>query len=801
MFKNYFKIAIRNLVKRKGFTLINMVSLALGLTGGIFMLIYTLDEFSFDNFHHYGERIYRVNTVFVDSKTGNESYNSTNAWPVGKILESDFPEVENVVYTITWPKLDVKADEETLSPRMAYVTESFFDVFSFEQLKGSPSSALSQPYQAVITETMESRMFKGKDGLGQEFFLADSIAVKVGAVVKDAPENSHIQFEVLLSQSTFERLVGLEDYMTGWGNINMTNYLMLREGTDAESFKEKARSVYMDHVGDMMRSWGSEAFLKFEPMKDIYLRSQAGNSLGSLGSIERVYMVLGICLFTILLACINFINLSTARSVDRFKEVGLRKVVGSSRSALIIQFMTEAFLLTALGLFIALLLASLVMPVFNELVNKTYSLENLLTVEIALGLFVLILMISLLAGYYPSVYLSGLQPVKILKGKFSPGSTGVSLRKSLVVFQFFISVSLALGTLVVLNQLDYMQEKELGFAKDEILVVNASKIPKNRIESLKNEMVNIAGIQGVTYSNGIPGRPGWIGQIAYPEGRETENPVSVEYLSVDEDYMNTMDLQIVSGRFFDPERETDRLEGLVLNERAVKLFGWDTPEEALGQKIVSPSTTPQGTVIGVVKDYHQLGLQNSIHGIALDWAPDYSYWLSLRFDPAQTANIIANLQGKWASDFAGADFKYFFLNEDFERLYQAELRMAKMFRLFAGLTLLVSLIGLLGLVSFMIQSRSKEMSIRKVLGAGVPQIVYTLSKEFILLVIIASVLALPVAWFFGKEWLQNFAYRSNINFVNFFVVITGSILITFAVVGLQALKAAFGNTVSGLRSE
>ena len=801
MLKNYFKIAFRNLIKRKAFSVINILSLALGLTGGIFMLVYALDEFSYDKFHQNGDRIYRVNTVFKDAKSGDESYNSTNGWPVGKILESDFPEVENVVYTITWPRLDVKTGEETISPRMAYVTESFFDVFSFEQIKGSPSSALSQPYQAVITENMERRIFKGQDGLGKEFFLADTMAVKVGAVVKDAPENSHIQFEVLLSQSTFERLIELEDYMTGWGNINMTNYLMLREGTDAEAFKVKAKSVYMDHVGDMMRSWGAEAFLKFEPMKDIYLRSEAGNALGTLGSIDRVYMVLGICLFTILLACINFINLSTARSVDRFKEVGLRKVVGSTRMALIIQFMTEAFVLTLLGLLIAVFLASMMMPLFNELVNKTYILDSLWKPEIILGILALLILISLFAGYYPSLYLSGLQPVKILKGKFNPGGAGLNLRKALVIFQFFISVSLALGTLVVLNQLDFMQQKELGFAKDEILVINASKLQKNRIESLKNELGNISGIQSVTYSNGIPGRPGWIGQIAYPDGREAENPVSVEYLAVDEDYLNTLNLDLVAGRFFDPERETDRIEGLVLNERAVRQFGWESPEEALGQKIVSPSTTPQGTVIGVVRNYHQLGLQQSIHGIAMDWAPDYSYWLSVRFEPSQTTAILDNLNQKWITDFAGIDLKYFFLNEDFERLYQAEVRVAKMFRLFAGLTLLISLIGLLGLVSFMIASRAKEMSIRRVLGAGVPQIVYSLSKEFMLLVMIASVLAAPAAWYFGKEWLQNFAYRSEPTPISMAAVVFGALLVTFLMVGLQSLMAAYKNTVKGLRSE
>lgn len=802
MLKNYFKIALRNLQKRKAFSIISILSLALGLTGGIFMLVYAFDEFSFDKFHERADRIYRVNTVFVDFKTGSEAYNSDNGWPVGQVLEAEYPEVEKVVYTIGWPRYDVTSDQEIHSPRTIYTNKEFFEVFSFETAKGDVSSTLEKPYFAVITEEFEAKLFKGEDGLNREFFIGDSIPVTVGAVVKNVPQNSHIQFDLLLSQATFNNLTQVTDYTeNGWSNINMGNYLLLKEGVDQEAFKAKAKNLYMDNVGDMMRSWGSEGLLHFEPMADVYLKSRTGNRFGPLGSIDRVYMVLGVCLFTILLACINFINLSTARSVDRFKEVGLRKVVGSSRMALITQFMTEAFVLTVIGLVIAILLSNTMMTVFNDLVNKTYTLESLLKPEILIGITALLLIISLLAGYYPSMHLSSLQPVKILKGKFNPGSTGINLRKGLVVFQFFISVSLALGTLIVLNQLSFMQQKELGFAKDEILVINASKLSKNRIESLKNELTSISGIQNITYSNGIPGRPGWVGQIAYPEGREAENPVSVEYLSVDEDYLNTLKLDLVAGRFFDPEREIDQIEGLVLNEKAVKQFGWNSPEEALGQRIVSPSNTPQGIVIGVVRDYHQLGLQRAIHGIAMDWSPENSYWLSLRFEPAQTSFILEKLNQKWKTDFAEMDFKYFFLNEDFERLYQAELRMSKMFRLFAGLTLLISLIGLLGLVSFMIESRAKEMSIRKILGAGASQIVYTLSKEFMVLVIIASILAAPVAWYFGKEWLQNFEYRAPMELGNFFSVIVLAFLVTLLLVGLKALRAAFENTVNGLRSE
>ena len=802
MLKNYFKVAIRNLKKRKSFAIINILSLAIGITGGIFMLIYALDEFSFDNFHEKSDRIYRVNTLFIDNKSGLETHYSDNGWPVGNVLEAEFPEVEKVVYTISWPRLDVKVNQEYHSPRMLYTNKEFFEVFSFETARGDVNATLEKPYFAVITKDFEARLFQGKNGIGKEFFLADSIPVTVGAVVGDVPLNSHIQFDLLLSQATFDDLVDANDYTeNGWGNINMGNYLLLREGVDQEAFKSKAKSVYMDKVGDMMRSWGSEALLYFEPMEDIYLKSQSDNSFGPLGSIDRVYLVMGVCLFTILLACINFVNLSTARSVDRYKEVGLRKVIGSSRSALISQFLMESFVLTVLGCLLALVFAQLMLPVFNELLNKSYTFAILNQVTVILGMVVLVALISIMAGYYPALHLSALQPIKILKSRFSPNSGGLNMRKMLVVFQFFISVSMALGTVLVLNQLEYMQQKELGFNKEELLVINASKIAKNRIESLKNEMLGIPGINQVTYSNGVPGRPGWIGQIAYPEGRESENPVSVEFLAVDENYMDALGLELVAGRFFDPARETDMVDGLVLNEKAVEIFGWASSEEALGQRVVSPSTTPQGTVIGVVRDYHQRGLQQNIHGIAMAVGPQYSYWLTVKFEPLLTKQVLENLQAKWQDNFLGQDFKYFYLNEDFERLYLNEIRLSNMFKLFAGLTFLISIIGLVGLVSFMIESRAKEISIRKVMGAGTVEIVSQLSKEFLILVCLAAFIAVPVVWYFGKDWLQNFAYSGPMGLGYFLAVIILALLVTLTVVGFQAIRAAFRNTVKGLRSE
>jgi putative ABC transport system permease protein len=800
MLTNYIKIAFRNLLKRKEYTIINILSLALGLTGGIFILIYALDELSFDKFHEKADRIYRVGTLFHDPKSGGDGYNSTNAWPIGKILETEFPEVEAVVYSRSGQFLHVNKDESRFTERAHFAGEDMFNIFSFKMLQGNPQLALKEPYSVVITKAMEEKYFPGGSALNQTLLMADSIQMMVKGVIETVPENSHLQFDILVSFSTWEAMNESFSYQEGWGNINLRNYLLLKEGVDHQAFQAKARSIYMDRVGEMMKSWGTEAYVFFEPLKEIYLKTEAGNGMGPLGSMERLNLVLGVCIFTILLACINFINLSTARSVDRAKEVGLRKAVGSSRNALIGQFLIEALALTVMAFLFALLLTRLMLPLFNDLLNKSYEMSILFKPTVVLGILLLVGLISLLSGYYPAIALSAMKPVNVLKGKYIAAKGGINLRKGLVVFQFFISVSLVLGTFMVLDQLRFMQGKDLGFAKEELLVLNASRVPKNLIDAFKYEASTLPGVQSISFSNGIPGRPGWIGQIAYPDGKEDENPVSVEYLAVDEHYVETLGLEVIAGRNFDPHRESDMSEGLVLNERAVTRFGWASPEEAIGQRIVSPSTTPQGVVIGVVKDFHQLGLQRAIHGIVMDAAPQYSSWLVFRFNPEHTKSLIDGLGSEWLQFFSGYDFNYFFLNDDFARLYQSEVRMSKMFTLFAGITILISIIGLLGLVSFMIESRAKELSMRKVLGANSRIIVGLLSKEFVILVLIACIIAIPVVWHFGNQWLENFAYKAPLNVLSFGLAILIAMLITMLTVGFKAFRASTANPINALNS-
>jgi putative ABC transport system permease protein len=806
MLINYFKIAFRSLLKFKGYASINLIGLALGLTAGIMIMLYVLDELSYDQFHTRIDRIYRVETEFgSESKSGEDGGSlEANGWAIGSVLRKDFPEVEAVLYSRS-ASLMASHDGKRIRERIHYMSPEFFEIFSFLLKKGNAKKALLDPYSIVITEDMEKKYFNGQDALNKTMVLADTMQFVVTGVMKNIPSNSHIQLDMLISFSTYTTVIQPEfDYNGGWGNINVRNYVLLKEGVDEEAFKAKAKTIYIDRVGQEMKQWGIEAFVFFAPLKDLYLTAKNGNGLGPLGSIERVYLVSGIAAFVILLACINFINLTTARSVYRAKEVGLRKVVGSTRQGLIRQFLSESFILTMIALLVAVAFTGLLLPLFNGLLAKSYTLGSLFQPGILLGIAALIFVVTVLSGYYPAMVMSGMHPAEVLKGKIQTSTRGVQLRRALVVFQFVISVSLVLGTLIVLNQLNYMQRQDLGFAKDEIFVINAARTSSpnpEAYETFKNEIKGLAMVDEVSYSNSLPGNPGWQGQVCYQEGKPSDESISVEYMAIDENYIKTMGLQLVAGRGFDRGREAELKDGLVLNETAVGMFGWASPEEAIGKKIASPSGSPQGEVIGVVKDYHQLGLRQNIGPMAMDYNPRNSYLYAVRYKAADTQALITALNALWLKNFPGYDFNYFFLNQDFERQYQAEQRLARVFGLFAVITVVIAVIGLLGLVSFMVASRTKEIGVRKVLGANVLHLTAMLSKEFVILVGVANIIAFPLAWHFANQWLSNFANREEINPVIFLITLTIAVTITLGTISFQTLKAAMTDPVKSLRYE
>ncbi len=803
MLTNYIKIAFRSLLKFKGFTTINLFGLALGLTAGILIMVYVLDELSFDQFHEKSARLYRVNTVFQSGDAGGGS-NETNGWPIGKILEKDFPEVESVLYTRSASFLMINQEDKRIRQKMHFASPEFFSMLSFPITKGNSKTALTAPYSVVISEEMEQKYFPGGDALNKSLVMGDTLNFIVTAVMKNIPSNSHIEADMIISFSTYQALEPSFSFDDGWGNINMRNYLLLKEGVDYQNFATKSRNIYMDRAGEMLKNWGVSAYVDYEPMDKIYLHSKSGNGMGPLGSIDRVYLLAGIASFVILLACINFINLATARSVYRAKEVGLRKVVGSSRSGLIIQFLSESFVLTTLSLLLALGLVIVLMPLFNQLLDKNYHLLSLVNISIIIGIFLMVGLVALFSGYYPAWILSALKPTEVLKGKLLSSSRGIQLRRSLVIFQFVISVGLVSGTWIVIDQLTFMQKQDLGFHKDQIMVINAARVNSSNplaFDTFKDQVKTMAMVENVSYTNAFPGRQGWAGQVAFPEGKTGDDAVSVEYISIDENYINVLGLELIAGRGFDKQRQADLKEGLILNEAAVEIFGWASPEEAIGKKIVSPSQTPQGEVIGVVKNYHQQGLQQNIGAISLDYAPEHSYYYAVKYKAVNTQEVINSLKTIWSATFAGNDFDYFFLDENFEAQYQAEKRLASVLSLFAILTMTIAAIGLFGLVSFMVVARTKEIGVRKVLGANVFGITKLLTKEFVLLIIIANLIAIPLVWYFADQWLQTFAFRTSLNPLLFAGTLAIALTATLLIVGLQTVKAAMTNPVNSLRYE
>lgn len=798
MYSSYFKIALRNLLKYKGHTAVNLVSLSMGLTVGLLILLFVNDELGYDKFHLNADRIYKV--VTENAEGGGME---TNAWPVAHKLKTEFPEVEAAVYTRKASStMMVNYEGKRQKNKLYYAGEDFFKIFSFKFKEGNPGTALKDPYSIVITQEMKSRYFSSDEVVGKTLTLRDTLVFTVTGVVENVPAQSHIQFDMLASFTTYEQLSRFS-YSEGWGNFNVRNYMLLRQGANIEDITAKASGLYMDNVGDWLREMGMEFSVAFIPLKDIYLVSDMPNGFGPKGSIDMVYLVSAIALFVILLACINFVNLSTARSIYRAKEVGLRKVIGSTKMALFWQFMSEALVLTLLAFALALLIIFFTLPFFNQLMAKTYDLSSLLNANFLISLALLISSVAFLAGFYPALILCNFKPIEVLNGRMQSSRQGIWLRRSMVVFQFLISGGLVLATLLVLKQMDFMRNMDLGFDKEQILVLDATNVPGSASrEAFKNSLLAIASIENVSFTNALPGRPGWQGQWAYPEITVEKNQVDTEYMAIDENYLATLGLSLIAGVNFNVNNKAQLEEGLIINETTVKEMGWVSPENAIGKKIVSPSERPAGTVIGVVKDYHGVGLQDHIWPKVMDYASaDYGRYYAVRFTTGNTSTIIADTKKIWRQNLGDYDFDYFFLDEDFDRQYRSEERLIQVFMIFAIMAIIIAGIGLLGLVSFVILSRVKEISIRKVLGADMLSITFLLSKEFVGLVLVANLITLPLIWITGNQWLNNFAYHSAIDPVIFLITLGITLALALATVSFHVTKASKMNPVDSLKVE
>jgi putative ABC transport system permease protein len=748
---------------------------------------------SYDKFHSNGDNIYRV---VADIKTPSETIESnTAAWPVLPNLAKEFAEIEAAV-RITDSEMLVRRNEIKFEESNAIAADStFFEIFDFELLRGDSKTVLTNPYSLVLSITAVRKYFGSENPIGKTLKIFDEgeIATVTG-IMENIPENSHINADMVLSMSTYTEVLR-PDLDNQWGNYGTSNYILVNENTNREQLASKLPDFLERNMGENMRERQMFVTLLLEPFNEVYLQSDRGGA-GD-GNINNVYIFSIIGIFVLLIACINFINLTTARSVERAKEVGIRKVIGAEKRQLGIQFIGESVIICLFAFLLTVAFTALFLPFFNEMAGKTISDGIFSNSQYILILLMISLGIGVLAGVYPAFVLSSFRPVSVLKGSFSTGTQGTLLRKGLVVAQFTISIALIIGTIVIYNQMDFMRSQALGFDKGQTLILETNVSPSQT--SLKHAIDNLPGVQSTSLGSAVPG-----GQNngAYSEIENNSGEMQVANLDayfVDYDYMNQLGLKVVAGRGFSRDFVTDSTEAMVVNEKAVHLLGYSAPEDALGAKF--DQWGRQGQVIGVVKDFHFRSLQQDIPPLTIRIEPNNTNLIVVKVNPEDIPRTIASIEDTWQNIVPDQPFDYYFLDEFFDRQYRTEERFGNLFLNFAALAILISCLGLLGLAAYSTLQRKREIGIRKVLGSSVAGVVNLLSKEFLKLVGIAFLIAVPMAWLAMDSWLQDFAYQIDIQWWMFALAGGSALLIALLTVSFHAVKASLANPVKSLRTE
>jgi putative ABC transport system permease protein len=757
MLRNYWKITVRKLFKNKVYTLTNVLGLTIGLAACGLIALYIFDEWRVDRFHEKGDRIYRVVTNTV-TKGETERAANTVGRPLAQTIRQEVPEVESVVQ-VHWANFPIKHKNRQYFDRELFVGADFLTTFTFPLLEGDPKTALREPYSMLLTESTARKYFGEGSVLGKTLIMSDSIPFKITGVLAE-PQPSHISFQILISMSTYYALGNKAEGQ--WFTWDEFCYVLLPEKANPAVAEKKISGLSMKYNGPEYRNNGIEVSHSLEALPTIYLHSQGirdpGGANRTAGSAKQLQLLGAIGLFLLLLACINFVNLTTAHQGERAKEVGIRKAIGAAYAALIGQFLGESLLLAFLAGSLAVVVIIFTLPFLNELTGKTIPVTILsqpLTILIGVSF---LLLTGLLAGWYPALLLARFRPIDTMKGQIVT-TKGAWLRRGLVVFQFCISLILIISTMVVIRQLRFMQSQNLGFDKERVLSIELRKLPRmdfiNNYESLKQQVAALPNVKSVTGVSALPGRDGWNGQIVYPEGRPHEQTLSMEVIPVDHDYVKTLGLTIRNGRDYSKQFSTDAGHGVLLNESACKVIGWK-PAEAVGKRIQS-SGLEDGRVVGIIADFHQHGLQQKIKPILTFITPAYTYrYLSLRLGTGDVRASVAEVERFWRKRFPGYDFDYYFLDEDFNRQYKSEQQLSTLFGIFAGLAILIACLGLFALTTFTAERRTKEIGIRKVLGASVTSIVSLLSRDFLKLVIISIGIASPIAWYVMDGWVAGF---------------------------------------------
>jgi putative ABC transport system permease protein len=802
MVRNYIKTACRSLKKNKGFTAINVLGLSVGLATCLLIVFYVVDELSYDKYNNKADRIYRI--TIEAGLNGHAGSYATSEGPLEADLKDNFPEIEKTTRMINKDglflspqKFSVRKGTGNIQEQKVVFTESsLFDVFTLPVVSGSAARSLDEPHSAVITESTAKKYFKKTDVVGQMLTINDTSLYKITAVIKDMPSQSHFNYDFFLSFST------LPERHWGWGYSGVHNYVLLKSGANIKSLESRIRDLEIKNSPAPPKTWttnGNYFRTVLKPLLDIHLRSVSEYELDKGGSMQYVYLFSFIAVIILLIACVNFMNLSTARSFNRAKEVGVRKVLGSARKYLVAQFLTESILVTLISTIIALGLAMVLLPLFNQLSGKESTFTQQSFTWLLPSLLVIVVVIGLLAGSYPAFFLSAFQPIEVLKGKLATGFKGSFLRSFLVVFQFSISIFLIIATLVIYNQLNYIHNKSLGFDRTQVLVINNTNVLGKQAKILKQDIKQLPGVINATMSTYQPTGEDRSKTGLFPDRAiDIKKDVLSEFWSVDEDYINTMGMKLIEGRDFSKQLASDTA-ALIVNQAFVDKFGW---KGALNKPVFRFSYgLQQYHVVGVVKDFHFESLRDKISPLALAYLPDNGA-LSVRMHTSDLPGLMSKIESRWKELSPNQQFAYTFMDTDFDATYRTEQRIGTLFISFSTLAILIACLGLFGLAAYAAEQRTKEIGIRKVLGASVSGIVGMLSMDFIKLVLISILIASPLAWWFMNKWfLQDFAYRENIQWWILAVAGAVAIIIAFVTISFQSIKAALANPVKSLRSE
>jgi putative ABC transport system permease protein len=810
MLKNYIKIAWRNLVKNKVFSFINIVGLAIGLACFMLIALYVVDELSYDKYNEKASRIYRINSDITFGGTAMTLAVCSD--PMGATLKNDYPQVEQYVrfYNSDGSKRIKKGNVFITEENVAHADSTLFDVFTLPAIAGDTKNALNEPNTVVLTKTAAEKYFGSTDAVGKTIETSEdgSTLYKVTAVIEDIPGNSHFNFDFIFSMDNV-------DYQ--WGNFlsqNFQTYIVLQKGASANEFEKTLNTQVIDkyiipqakqfmNIGSMeeFEKAGNKFAYSLTALTDIHLKSDRKGEMGVNGSMQFVYIFSVVAIFILLIACVNFMNLSTARSANRAKEVGIRKVLGTGKTTLVRQFLTESTLTALIGLVIGLVITALVIPYFNDMMAKSLSISQLLETRFLPFILLLPIVVGIIAGSYPAFFLSSFQPIAVLKGKVNTGAKRSGLRSSLVVFQFFTSIVLIIGTIVVYRQLNYIQNKKLGFNKDQVLVINGTGALQEQGNAFMNQVLAMPGVVSGSFSGYLPVSSSARNDNTFSTEAvmDSKNGFNMQVWTIDENYIKTMGMEITKGRNFSRDFPTDS-GTLIINESTERVLGYADP---IGKKIYYNS--PDGssgiyTVLGVVKNFNYESLRENIGPLCFTLGR--SRWAtSFKVNTANIQSLVGNIERTWKSMVPSMPFSYRFLDDAFDEMYRSEQRVGKGALFFAVLAILIACLGLFGLATYMAEQRTKEIGVRKVLGATVGNVVAMLSKDFLKLVLIAAVVAFPVSWWFMNKWLEDFAFRIDIGWWVFAVAGLAALSIALLTVSVQAIKAALANPVKSLRTE